>query len=290
MTVSTMAIAKRPTFKDAALQAAFSSQGYVVINLAEPEDMKGLAEAYGNLYPYNQEGCVFSCHDADGDRRLRAQNLVRQGIGEKASAFLDAYKFVNSAFVAKYPGENGVIPPHTDFTFVDDRYYSAVAIWAPLTETTAAAGRLHVLPGSHRYTPLCGSNLYRKYDDIELSTMTEIELAIGQAVCYDLRTIHASPANTSSTPRIAGNCVLIPEEADLWHVTRQDQDILIYAVDDGFYSRLGSDRTITKKLLKNYKIIHTEPLDSEPSENQSQGNNDPSPGLVQRLIKRLGRV
>ncbi|UJL34497.1 phytanoyl-CoA dioxygenase family protein [Cylindrospermopsis raciborskii Cr2010] len=251
-----MAISKRRTFKDSVLQAAFRTQGYVVVNLDESEKMNRLAEAYRSLYPYNQEGCVFSCHDTDCNRRFKAQNFVRQVIGEKASVFLDNYKFVNSSFVAKYPGENGAIPPHTDFTLVDDRYYSAVSIWVPLTETTAAAGRLHVLPGSHRYTPLCGSNLFRKYTDIKLSSMTEIELEIGQAVCYDPRTIHASPANTSSSPRIAGNCVLIPEEADLWHVTCQDQDILIYAVDDGFYSGLGL--TITHKLLSNYRVIHAE--------------------------------
>jgi hypothetical protein len=283
-----MAIPNRPTFKDSVLEEAFSSQGYVVVNLAEPDEMKELAEAYRDLYPYNQEGCVFSCHDRDSDRRLKAQNLLRQVFGKKASVLLDGYKFINSAFVAKYPGENGVIPPHTDFTFVDDNHYSAVAVWAPLTETTPEAGRLHILPGSHRYTPLCGSNLSRKYTDIELSTMTEIGLDIGQAVCYNLRTIHASPANTSWSPRIAGNCVFIPKEADLWHVTRQDREILIYAVDDGFYSRLGSNQAITEELLSNYRVIHSEPLGSELSENASQRNNSPALGLLQRATQQLG--
>jgi hypothetical protein len=85
--------------------------------------------------------------------------------------------------------------------------------------------------------------------------MTEIELELGQAVCYNLRTIHASPANTSSTPRIAANTVLIPEEADLWHVSRQDQEILIYSVDNEFYSKPHFDPATTKELLKKYKVI-----------------------------------
>ncbi len=250
-----MSISKRPTFKDKELQEAFSSNGYVIINLAEPEEMKQLAEAYKSLYPYQQEGCVFSYLDNDPGRQSQAQSLVRQMIEKKASVFLDAYRFVNSSFVVKFPGEKGFIPPHIDYTFVDDKQYAAVAIWTPLTETTAEAGRLHVMPGSHLYTPVCGTNLIRKFDDIQLSSMTEIELELGQAVCYNLRTIHASPANTSSTPRIAANTVLIPEEADLWHVSRQDQEILIYSVDNEFYSKPHFDPATTKELLKKYKVI-----------------------------------
>jgi ectoine hydroxylase-related dioxygenase (phytanoyl-CoA dioxygenase family) len=281
-------MSKLRTFKDEDLQEAFSRDGYVVIDLAEPAVMKQLAEDYRALYPDKRDGCVFSCHDSDFNRRSKAQNLIHQVIVERASGFLDAYRFVSSSFVAKYPGENGVIPPHTDNTFVDDEHYAAVAIWAPLTGTTAAAGRLHLLPGSHRYTPLCGSNLFRKYADIQFSDMTEIELSIGQAVCYNLRTIHASPANTSLDSRVAVNCVMIPKEADLWHVTRENQEILIYAVDNDFYSRLHFDGAITKKLLENYTVIHSEPYESEPSEYQSQKHNVQPLGIVEKLMKRLG--
>ncbi len=283
-----MPMSKLRTFKDEDLQEAFSRNGYVVIDLAEPAEMTQLAEDYRTLYPDNQDGCVFSCHDSDFDRQSQAQSLVRQVIEKKASVFLDAYRFVSTSFVVKFPGERGVIPPHTDYTFVDDKHYAAVAIWTPLTETTAAAGRLHVMPGSHLYTPLCGSNLFRKYDGIEISSMTEIELELGQAVCYDLRTIHGSPANTSLAPRVAVNCVMIPNQADLWHVTRENQEILIYAVDNDFYSRLHFDGTITSNLLKNYRVIHSEPYESEPSEDEAHKQNVQPLGIVQRLMKRLG--
>lgn len=281
-------MSKRLTFKDENLQEALTRDGYVVIDLAELEEMKHLAEDYRALYPDNRDGCVFSCHDSDVDRRTKAENLIHSLIVEKASGFLDAFRFVSSSFVAKYPGANGVIPPHTDYTFVDDKHYDALAIWAPLTETSAAAGRLHMLPGSHRYTPLCGSNLFRRYADIQLSDMTEIELSIGQAVCYNLRTIHASPANTALAPRVAVNCVMIPQEAELWHVRRENEQILIYAVDNEFYSRLHFDDTVTQKLLKNYPVIHSETYEPEPYEHGAPKHQVRPLGLVQRLIKRLG--
>lgn len=283
-----MSISKHRTFKDDDLQEAFTRNGYVVINLAEPSVMQQLAEDYRSLYPDNKDGCVFSCHDGDSDRRSKAQQLIHQVVVERASDFLESYRYVSSSFVAKYPGENGVIPPHIDNTFVDDKHYDAVAIWAPLTETSAAAGRLHVLPGSHRFTPLCGSNLFRKFSDILLSDMTEVELSIGQAVCYNLRTIHASPANTSSAARIAVNCVMIPKEAVLWHVSREDQEILIYAVDNEFYSRLHFDGAITKQLLKNYTAIHSEPYVPESSEYVTPKKLVQPTGILQRVMSRLG--
>jgi ectoine hydroxylase-related dioxygenase (phytanoyl-CoA dioxygenase family) len=283
-----MSTLKLRTFKDDDLQEAFSRNGYVVINLAEASVMKHLAEDYQALYPDNRDGCVFSCHDSDSDRRSKAEKLLHQVVVKRASDFLDAYRYVSSSFVAKYPGENGVITPHTDYTFVDDMQYDAVAIWAPLTDITTAAGRLHVLPGSHRYTPLCGSNLFRKYTDIQLADMTEIDVSIGQAVCYNLRTIHASPANTSLTPRVAVNCVMIPKEADIWHVTREDQEILIYAVDNEFYSRLHFDGAITKQLLKNYTVIHSEPYVPESSEYVTPKKLVQPTGILQRVMSRLG--
>lgn len=280
----------RHAFRDSVLQEEFSNNGYVVVNLAEPGELKNLAEAYQYLYPNKEQGCVFSCHDTDFVRKLKAQNLLRHVIGEKALNLFDAYKFVSGAFVAKHPGETSVVSPHTDLTFVDNKQYSAVAVWTPLTELTSEAGRLHILAGSHHYTPLCGSNLYSKYTDIAISSMTEIDLEIGQAVCYDMRTIHASPANKSLSPRLAGNCVFIPDEADLWHITRQDGKILIYSVDNDFYSRQCGDEASNQELLRNYRVIHSEPFESDLLVESSQWNNSQPFGFFQRVIKRLGIV
>jgi hypothetical protein len=81
---------------------------------------------------------------------------------------------------------------------------------------------------------------------------------------------------------------MIPNQADLWHVTRENQEILIYAVDNEYYSRLHFDGTITSNLLKNYRVIHSEPYESEPSEDEPQKQNVQPLGVVQRLMKRLG--
>jgi hypothetical protein len=83
-----MSISKHRTFKDDDLQEAFTRNGYVVINLAEASVMKHLAEDYQALYPDNRDGCVFSCHDGESDRRSKAQQLIHQVVVERTSDFL----------------------------------------------------------------------------------------------------------------------------------------------------------------------------------------------------------
>lgn len=281
---------KRLTFRDPYLQEEFSTQGYVIVNLDEADRMKDLAKAYQDIYPEDQEGCLSSIQDPDYQRKRKAENWVRQAIGKKAMGFLDEYRVAIGAFIAKFPGDKSVVPPHIDWTFVDEEKYTAVAVWAPLTEVTSEAGRLYMLNGSHRLpTPLCGSNLSQCID-IPFSDMTELTVEIGQAVFYNLRTIHASPANTASYTRLAGGSLLIPNEADLWHVTLQDGKILTYSVDDEFYTRWCRDETKNIELLSKYKVIHSEPLEPALPENESQRNNSQPFSFLQRVIKRLGIV
>jgi ectoine hydroxylase-related dioxygenase (phytanoyl-CoA dioxygenase family) len=250
---------KRPTFRDHLLQQEFSKNGYVIVDLADPAVFHRLLEDFYHLYPLDQEGCFFSCRDADAKRRLYAQSLLRRAIRMNVLTLLDDYEFVSGSFVAKHPGDKSIIQPHTDFTFVDHHHYSAVAVWAPLTELTSQSGRLHVLPGSHLYTPMSGSNLFRTFPHISISQMIELAPKIGQAICYDLQIIHASPANQSPNSRIASNCVFAPKAAQLLHVTQRDERIYRYAVDLNFYSTISGDPNATQDLLQRYPILDSQP-------------------------------
>lgn len=271
------------------LQAEFSENGYVVVDIADPDELQQLLEAYCQLYPDSQKGCFFSCHDLSFDRRLRSQVLIRHVIQAKAATLFNQYQFVSGAFVAKYPGEAGVIEPHTDLTFVDSQLYSAIAVWTPLTELSSNTGRLHVLPGSHLYTPMCGSNLIRSYSHISISQMTEVKPRIGQAVCYDLQTIHASPVNESTEPRIAANCVFTPIDAQLLHVTFRDGRIYRYAVDIEFYANRGADEPANQRSLQRYPILDSQPSGFHHEPWSSHGNRIKLPNAIQWLINQTAR-
>lgn len=252
---------KWPAFRDPLIQEEFHSRGYVVIDLVDPGELHRLLDSFHRLYPYDREGCVFSFQDSDPQRRIHAQDLLRNVIEPKAIALLNEYQFVSGAFIAKHPGEKSVVRPHTDLTFVDPESYSAIAVWTPLTELTPDAGTLHVLPGSHLYTSICGSNLFRRYPSISISRMVKVKPEVGQAVCYNLQIIHASPANTSADPRIAANCVFAPAAAQLLHYTQRDGIVYCYAVDQDFYYARSGDENANQKLLSAYAILDSQPAD-----------------------------
>lgn len=283
------ASSKRPAFRDPLLQEEFNEKGYVVVDVADPRELQQLLDAFHQLYPYEQEGCVFSCHDSDVDRRHHAQALLRNALEEKASTLLNRYQFVSGAFVAKHPGEKSIIEPHTDLTFVDHQHYSAIAVWTPLTELTSDTGRLHVLPGSHLYTSVSGSNLFRSYPQVSISQMTELKLTVGQAICYDVQTIHASPANQSVKTRIAGNCVFTPIEAPLLHFTQRGGRIYRYAVDLEFYASRGGDETANQALLQHNSVLDSQPSPFDHDRSEGCGIQVKHHNAIQRLINRFTR-
>ena len=284
-----LASIKRPAFLDPLLQEEFNANGYVVVDLADPNELQLILDTYYQLYPDEQEGCVFSSNDLDLNRRLPAQALLRKTIETKASTFLREYQFVCGSFVVKHPGEKSFVEPHIDYTFVENQLYSAIAVWFPLTDLASDSGRLHVLPGSHLNTPICGSNIFKRYPNISISQMRELHPKIGQAVCYDVQLIHASPANQSMRARIAANCVFTPKEAQLLHVTQRDEIIYRYAVDLEFYASRGGDENANQTLLHRYSVLdsHSSAFDQDHLITDSSNDKSPRPpDVVEWLINR----
>ena len=284
-----LASTKRPAFLDPLLQETFNANGYVVVDLADPDELEQILDAYYQLYPDEQEGCVFSSNDLDLHRRLQGQASLQKAIETKASIFFRDYQFVCGSFVVKHPGQKSFVEPHIDYTFVDNQLYSAIAVWFPLTDLTSDSGRLHVLPGSHLNTPICGSNIFIRYPNLSISEMIELHPKIGQAVCYDVQLIHASPANQSMRARIAANCIFTPNEAQLLHITQRDEIVYRYAVDLEFYANRGGDENVNQTLLQRYPILDSSPSAVDQDDLVTDSSKDKSPrghSAVEWLFKR----
>lgn len=281
---------KRAAFVDPRLEDEFSSNGFAIVDLAESGEVKQLLNAYEDLYPFKQDGCFFSCNDSDLKRRLRAQDMIRNFIEAKVISFFDRYQFVSGAFVVKNPGKMSFVEPHNDLAFVNPQFFSAIAVWFPLTELNDDSGRLHVLPGSQLHTPMNGSNHFQPYKELSLSQMRELKPNVGQAVCYDMQLIHASPANASQEPRIAANCVFTPIEAQLLHVTKRDGNLYYYAVDREFYACRGGDEAANQTLLLRYKLMDGPPIPCDQTTVYASKRTSKHLSMSQRLINRMGWV
>ena len=69
--------------------------------------------------------------------------------------------------LVKWPGQDGAMGTHQDWTFVDERRFRSVTVWCPLVDVEQRNGALELLPGSHRILThaRCSPSLPETYQD-----------------------------------------------------------------------------------------------------------------------------
>lgn len=110
-------------------------------------------------------------------------------------------------------------PPHQDPTMIDEISSYAMTIWIALTDTNIKNGCLHLIPGSHLW-----GNIHRsvtipwaleEYKERIREYMIPLEMHAGDAVIFDVSTIHGSVCNQSEATRLAVNFVAIPKHMQM---------------------------------------------------------------------------
>lgn len=213
-------------FKDAERQAEFERDGYTVLDLLSPDEVAHLAAFYHGHAPAEKPSYGFHVSLDDKDRSQSnavTEELYRLLTPRVAEHFQD-FQIFTSSFVIKEPNPKGVVPPHQDWTFVDESQYWSATLWTPLVDVDMDNGCLGVVKGSHRYfdwprlspspqfkTPL-GEHMFTIFPYLTL-----VPLRAGQSIVFDNRTLHASPPNTTDKPRLAAGIGVTHRDAQLYH-------------------------------------------------------------------------
>jgi hypothetical protein len=70
----------------------------------------------------------------------------------KIAPYLVDYKLITASYVIKDPNPKGVVPPHQDWTFVEDEtQHCSVTCWISLVDTNMENGCMGVIKGSNNY-------------------------------------------------------------------------------------------------------------------------------------------
>ena len=217
----------RPLFKDPDHQKHFEENGFVKLKVLDPEDIQQLLEFYLTLKNDHQRADYGFHVSLDNTNREWVENVsstIRKIIEPKAATYLDRCKVFTSSFVIKEPGPKAIVPPHQDWTFVDETQFNSCTFWVPLQDVNMDNGALGIIRGSHKFfdhprpspSPQAKSALSDHYFTI-FPYMEIIEMKAGEALVFDNRLIHASPPNTTEHPRIAAGIGITQEEAELEH-------------------------------------------------------------------------
>jgi hypothetical protein len=237
--------ARRPAFRDAALQETFDRQGYLVLDWLNGEQVEQLQQVW--------QRNASAIKERPFATTLMSQDLAyRQAVHEQVAAVLtplsrdifDRYRLPLCSFLSKQPDSQGVVQLHHDWTFVDEARFQSVGIWCPLADVDTENGCLQVVPGSHKLYPGLRPALEPfPYADLEVDgralPMIDVPMRAGQAFFFTQALFHSSPPNRSARERVVAGGLAIPDESRLRYVVR-DADcgpnhLAVYEVDDEFY-------------------------------------------------------
>ena len=216
----------QPLLIDPLRQEEFERDGYAVLDLIDQARIRELTAFYQSLKIDSTREPVFQVSLDNEDPefvRMVAERLV----GTVHSCIEDhvaGHRIFTASFVNKASNPSCVVPPHQDWTFVDESRFCSATIWCPLIDVDMDSGALGLIKGSHRiydhirpspspqYTPPFKNQMLSIFPYLNF-----LDLKAGQAVMFDNRTIHASLPNFSDRTRVAFGIGVTQQEACLRH-------------------------------------------------------------------------
>jgi ectoine hydroxylase-related dioxygenase (phytanoyl-CoA dioxygenase family) len=246
-------------FADPEKQDFFEKNGYVKFQMLDKIAVDELFDYYHQqgLRDHSGYGFNMSMEDDDKEKVKQIRKKIFDTALPQAMPHFSNAKVIAGSFVVKEKNPLGVVPPHQDWTFVEnEEEYNSVTCWISLVPTKMENGYMGVIKGSHLFydnhrpspspqvpTPLM-NHLFAIFPYLEM-----FEMQPGEALIFDQRTFHASTPNITDEPRIAIGIGFTQEDAKLCHYSLKPNDLkdtlIKYAVDDSFLS-IYDNSTISK--------------------------------------------
>ncbi|MBL1280266.1 MAG: phytanoyl-CoA dioxygenase family protein [Fluviicola sp.] len=243
----------RDIFKNKEYQNQFDTDGFVLLSLLNSEEVASLLDFYNNQEFDNkiEAGFHISLDNENEDLVKEVGSKIKEVLVPKMSELLDECQTFTASYVIKESGLQNIVPPHQDWTFVDEDKFCSATVWTALVDVTEHNGALGVIRGSHKIfnhkrsspspqskSPLA-DHVFTLFPFIEI-----IEMKAGQSLVFDNRLIHASPPNLSDQARIAVGIGVTQSEAQLKHFYQNPKSGKLeeYNVDETFYTWFNNKR------------------------------------------------
>ncbi|MBI3519102.1 MAG: phytanoyl-CoA dioxygenase family protein [Bacteroidetes bacterium] len=210
---------KARVFKDETLQTSLNTNGFVIVDFLNNEEINTLLDLYQSKHPNGVTGFYTSTFATDKEYRKEVDQLIQSQMLRGINHYFDNYKIHCGSFIVKGTDEKSQLKMHQDMTLVDESIYTGINIWIPLIDLTTENGAIEILPNSHRlFQTYRGATIPDIYDGIEIEVhklMQPKYLKAGQAVIFDQSIIHYSPANKSDKTRPVINTFITHKDAEI---------------------------------------------------------------------------
>lgn len=241
-------------FLDNEVQQEFEKNGFVKIQLLEDLEVEKLLSYYNaqNFDNKIEAGFHISLDNQNEGLVNEVSQKIIKEMQPKSDLFFQNYQTFTASYVIKEPGKKNIVPPHQDWTFVDENKFCSATVWTPLIDVTENNGALAVIKGSHRLfdhfrsSPSPQSKSPLSDHVFTLFPYTEvIDMKAGEALVFDNRLIHASPPNLSDKARVAVGIGITQQDASLKHYYQnpnKENELEVYEVSPSFFNFYNNKR------------------------------------------------
>ena len=246
---------KQRVFKSDDMQSRFDSDGYVVIDLLNDEQLAKLFKVLEGLKE-DKEKTKLSIDSGYGLSFFSESDEYRKKVFEAVSSFfqplvdeyLDSYESLIINTFDKVPG-TGEVPVHQNWTFVDEQKYTSVSVWIPLVNVNHANGTLEVVPGSHNTltqfrSPTIPWVFEGLADVLKEKYMQPLNLRVGQVAILDDALLHYSSINKTDEVRSTIQLIMKPENTPAIHYYRpmpEAASLEVFEVNKEFFTSFKMD-------------------------------------------------
>lgn len=234
----------RPHLCDPRLDAVFEEQGYLVVPGAARAQLAALRTAHRRTATRVPAGFRSTILSGDEAHKRAVHRHLVAAMAPVLDAVLTGHVPLSTSFVTKGRSEAGVMPPHQDWTFVDETVGASLNVWIPLVDVDHRNGAMSVLPGGHRMSfTIRGTdtpNPFRSVEEAAKARMVELPMRAGDVLVHDHRVLHASPPNLRRRPRVVAGCAVLADGAAPIH-----------------YRQIGPCRVARYELDPSFFVEHT---------------------------------
>lgn len=223
-------------------------KGYLVLPFLDEEDIQFFKSLYQKWHPENPKEFYKSYFDPRIEYKREVENAIIDIFEKKMQGVFRNYHAFGGMFVVKPPTEKGHIPPHQDWSFVDETKEWSINMWCPLIDVDQSSGSIRVLEGSHQFREtIRGVNtpdIYREHWGLVEDNMKSIPMKAGEAIFFFHGLLHGSDLNTKEEPRISLGLTLTPKEAELYlhYYEPESNKLERYNTEPDFYINYASKR------------------------------------------------
>lgn len=230
-TLDHLAVVPRPDYKilkDEAKNEHLINKGFVVLEMLNEDDIQFFKDLYTKWHPTSPKEFYKSYFSDNLAYKTEVEDAIMRICMPKIEQYFTDCNAFGAMFVIKPQGDGGHIPPHQDWSFVDEKKHWSLNMWIPLQDVTERNGTMRFLTGSQFFfDTIRGANTPEPYNGLEEiinQNLEDVPLKAGEAVFFYHGIVHCSHYNEKMDERICLGLSLTQKEAPIYFHFLKDGD------------------------------------------------------------------